>query len=325
MARPRLVLPLLLSILLCGSCSDDNETRADGGGPLQLDGGKPDRGKLDQGKLDKGKLDQGKLDQGKLDQGKLDQGKLDQGIDSAGTIMEKEPNDGKTSTQYQAVSKPVIINGAIGKPDDIDLFGLQVAAGERLLVKVHSGGTLQVHLAVFDLANKLPSAVSAGPGNDAMAEYYALAKAATLLVGIRDRRNVGKNPQHVGGPKFTYTVTIMPLSRAPIPITKGTEKISTLAPPGTVRVFSFAANKGDQLRLQVRASQLSPPSDMDSRLSLFCVTQKTWHGTNDDGSVGLKDSLLKGSMPFSGTYHAIVENVKLGASKLAFGLKITKQ
>lgn len=267
----------------------------------------------------------GGQDQGAADGVKADKGKADKAPDSTGTITEKEPNNGTTKTEFQTVSAPIIITGAIGKADDIDLFGLKVQAGQRLVVKVTSGGTLKAHLAVFDLANKLPTAVNAGPGNGAMAEYYVLQSAATLLVGIRDRRNVGSGSQHVGGPKFTYTLSILPLTRAPIPITVGAEKKSSLSPPGAVRVFSFLAQKGQKLHLQVRARVLTPSSDMDSRLSLFCTGQKTWHGTNDDAPGTKGDSLLTGSMPFTCTYHAVVENVKLNASKLDFAIKITKQ
>jgi len=309
---------LVVLIGLISACSDDGDVVVDGAAVL-------DQGALDGGKADKGKVDKGKVDKGKVDKGKVDKGKVDKGPDSVATITEKEPNDGKTKTEFQAVSTPMVIKGAIGKADDIDLFGLKVQAGQRLKVTVKSGGSMQAHLAVFDLANKLPTAVNAGPGNGAMAEYYVLSNAATLLVGVRDRRNVGSGSQHVGGPKLTYTLSILPLSRKPVPISIGAEKKSSLSPAGTVRVFSFSANKNDKLQIRVRARALSPPSDMDSRLSLFCADQKTWHGTNDDAPGTKGDSLLEGSMPFTCTYHAVVENVKLNAAKLDFSLKITKQ
>ncbi len=301
------VISLALLMCLISGCSDDGQPEVDttqvpkDGG--LLDGVHPDKGKVDRGKVaDKGKPDR-----------------------APNAIKEKEPNDGKTKTDFQSISSPLVIKGSIGRPDDIDLFGLSVKAGQRLKVTVASGGTMKAHLAVFDLANKLPTAVNAGPGNGAMAEYYVLKDAATLLIGVRDRRNVGSGSQHVGGPKHTYTLTVAPLKRAPMPITIGSERKGTLAPAGIVRVFSFSAKKNDKLRLQVRARVLSPSSDMDSRLSLFCADQKTWHGTNDDAPGTKGDSLLKGSMPFTCTYHAVVENVKLNAAKLDFSLKITKE
>ena len=313
------ILPLVLLMGMIAGCSDDTDAGQDGAPAAQ------DQGVQDGAGVDKGKADKGQADKAKADKATADKGKADKAPDSAGTITEQEPNNGTTKTEFQPVSAPIMINGAIGKPDDIDLFGLKVQAGQRLVVKVTSGGTMQAHLAVFDLANKLPAAVSAGPGNGAMAEYYVLSNAATLLVGIRDRRNVGSGSLHVGGPKHTYTVSILPLKRAPIPINVGAEKKSSLSPAGTVRVFSFPAKKDDKLQIQVRARALSPSSDMDSRLSLFCAGQKTWHGTNDDAPGTKGDSLLKGTMPFTCTYHAVVENVKLDATKLDFALKITKQ
>lgn len=312
------ILRIVLVMCMISGCSDDTEVGPDGAT------GGTDGGVSDGGGADKGQADRGQADRGQADTGKADTGKADKAPDTTGTITEKEPNNGTTKTEFQTVSSPMIIKGAIGTADDIDLFGLKVQAGQRLVVEVTSGGTMQAHLAVFDLADKLPAVVSAGPGPGAIAEYYALKDAATLLVGVRDRRNVGSS-QHVGGAKFTYTLSILPLKRAPIPMTTGSTKSSTLAPAGTVRVFSFKANKGDNWKIRVLASQLSPPSDVDSRLSLFCVDQKSWHGTNDNASGAGGDSLIQGAMPYTCTYHAVVENVQLGAAKLGFALKITKQ
>ena len=239
------------------------------------------------------------------------------------TIKEQEPNDGTPATAIHKVKHPVTITGSIGKVDDVDLFSLTVQPGERLRVTVTSSGSLLAHLALFDPAQKLPTAVNAGPGTGSMAEYYVL-KAGTLLVGLRDRRNVGSTPQHVGGTNFKYTLAIQRLKRAPLATALGQTKSASLSPLGTVRVFAFTAQKDDNLRLEVKAQQLTPPSDMDARLSLFHPGQKAWLGTNDDAG-SLKDSLLKGKMPFGGTYHAIVENVKLNPSKLNFSLKVAKQ
>ena len=304
-------LSLVLLTCLISGCSDDAQPTVDAAQVSKDAGQRDGASPADKGKADKSKP--------------ADKGKPDRGPDVTKSVAEKEPNDGKTKTDFQSVSSPVVIKGSIGKPDDIDLFALSVKAGQRLKVTVASGGTMKAHLAVFDLANKLPTAVNAGPGNGAMAEYYVLKDAATLLIGVRDRRNVGSGSQHVGGSKFTYTLTIAPLKRAIMPITIGVERKGTLAPAGTVRVFSFSAKKDDKLRLQVRARALSPSSDMDSRLSLFCADQKTWHGTNDDAPGTKGDSLLKGSMPFTCTYHVVVENVKLDAATLDFALKITKE
>jgi len=238
---------------------------------------------------------------------------------------ESEPNDGKTKTEFNAIAVPTQVTGAIGVADDIDLFSWQAAAGDRVTVTVKTGGSsLQPHLAVFgDAALGVPAAVSAGAG-DVMAEYYVL-KSGSYFVGVRDRRNVGASSAHVGGPGFTYTMTITPLTRAPIPAQVGGEVKASASPPGTVVVFSYTAAAGDDLEVTVLAQRLSPPSDLDSRLSLFHPGQKVWVGTNDNLGSGQPDSLLKGKMPFDGTYHAVVENEGTAVTNLDFALKITKK
>ncbi len=136
----------------------------------------------------------------------------------------------------------------------------------------------------------------------------------------RDRRNLAKPSQKVGGAAFTYTVTVTPLTRAPVQVAVGAQQTSTLAPRGTVRVFAFTAAKDADLDLE---ALVIAPADIDARLSLFHVGNKSWHGTNE--TPGALDAKLSGKMPLSGTYHAIVENVADYPTKLDFTFKITKK
>jgi len=247
--------------------------------------------------------------------------------DAPSPIAEQEPNDGKTTTEFQPIALPVQVDAAIGIADDTDLFGLQATAGDRLSVTVRSAGSLEPHLAVFgDSALNVPAGVTTGgAGTTVLAEYYVL-KSGSYYVGVRDRRNVGSSSQHVGGSGFGYLLSVMPLSRAPIPATVGGEASAMLDPPGTVAVFSFTATPNDALELSVLAARLTPPSDVDSRLSIFHPGQGAYLGTNDNLSASQTDSLLKGTFPFSGVYHAIVENEgPWGGSNMKVTLKITKQ
>jgi hypothetical protein len=243
--------------------------------------------------------------------------------DALSAVPEQEPNDGTTKTEFMSITIPIAVKGAIGVPDDIDVFGWNAAAGDRLTAVVKSDGTLQPHLAIFgDSALDVPAAVNTGTGQ-VMAEYYVL-KSGSYFIGVRDRRNVGSS-SHVGGSDYTYTLEVSALQRAAQPATVGAETKGDLAPPGTIAVLSFDAAAGDKLQVEVIAARLSPPSAVDSRLSLFYPAQKTWLGTNDNISLQQTDSLLSGTMPFAGTYHAIVENEGTAQSNLGFTLKISKQ
>ncbi len=294
---------LITALALTAACSDDDNGVALDSGVWQLDG---------KAQKDKGSA---KKDKGS---GKKDLPRADA---SGAVVKEKEPNDGATSTDFQSVSWPVKITGAIGKAGDTDIFGINVKAGDRLVATVKRAGPLQPHLAMFDPKGKLLTVVNAG-AKDTMAEYYAI-KDGLLLVALRDRRNVAKPPQNVGGSSFTYTLTIARLARAPIPVTVSVEKTGSLSPSGTVRVFSYTATKNLDMQLTVKAKKLAKPSKVDSRLTLFHPGQKAWLGTNDNPSLGVTDSILKGRMPFNGTYHAIVENVELGATDLRFAFRVT--
>jgi hypothetical protein len=176
-----------------------------------------------------------------------------------------------------------------------------------------------------DSALNVPAAVNAGPQPDLLCEYYVL-KSGSHFVAVRDRRNVGSSSQHVGGPSFGYALAVAALARAPIAASVGGETPAVLSPDGTVAVFSFSAAPNAELELGVLAARLSPPSAVDSRLSLFHPGQTAWLGTNDNLGLGQTDSLLKGTMPFAGTYHAIVENEgPWGGGNMNVTLKITKK
>lgn len=286
------------------SCSDDGSTPG------------PDAPRLDQGPgPDKSVADGPVADQ----PGQQEAGLPDQGADTLTTTTEQEPNNGSSATEYNDIQIPIQLTGAIGTASDIDLFGIAAQAGQRFTVTVVSDGTLQPHLVVFDPAQNLPTAANPGPGATVMAEYYPL-QSATILVGVRDRRNVEQPPQGVGGAAFTYTLTVTALSRAPVAINVGGQQNGTLDPPGTVRVFSFTATQGDDLDIAV----VTGGSAVDARLSLFHPGQQAWMGTNENPAS--QDALLQGPMPYSGAVHAIVENVADSfGSNLGFTLKITKK
>lgn len=243
--------------------------------------------------------------------------------DALAVIPEVEPNDGKTVDQLQEIDLPSLVAGAIGSANDADIFALNVIAGDRLRVEVTPTGELRPHVAVFSGAGvDIPPAVNASDSGSVLVEYYALA-GGQLLVGIRDRRNVGDTPAGVGGPTLGYTLSVTRLARDPIPIVVGETKVESLAPSGTVRVFSFDAQKDDALTLQVLTESLSQPSTADARLSLFHPASQSRLGTNEALDSG--DALLEGSMPLAGTYHAIVENVALDADDLRFSFSLAVQ
>lgn len=236
-------------------------------------------------------------------------------------VDENEPNNGSTETEYEHVTIPVAMRGAVDPADDIELLGFSATAGNRLVVSVNTGGVLQPHLAVFGTQDlNVPAAVSVGTGN-VMAEYYVL-KGGSYFIALRDQRNVGSS-SHVGGPTFTWTLSAQPLVRDPVPAVVGGDTPLTLAPLGTIGVFSFEGQAEQNVSITVLARRLSPPSHVDPRLSLFFPDQQLWLGTNDDMALNQLDSLIEGTLPYTGTYHAIVENEGSAGTDLRVVLRIS--
>lgn len=354
--RPRRLSPLLTALLLLaigptatitiGACSDEVSVERsnaecsdnkDNDGDGRIDCLDPDcRGRPICGAHD-GAIGDSKLadetidDGGRKDSAPIDllgtEGSVDDANakDLVGPTRESEPNDGNTKTEFNAIHVPDMILGAIEKANDSDVFRFPAQAGDRLSVRATSTGGAELHVAVFGEASlNVPPAVNTfGHGKNALAEYYIL-KSGTYFIALRDRRNIGATPAGVGDPSFTYTIVVTTLSRAPLAIALGMPQATTIDPAGTVRVLSFSAQKEDTLEVRTTAKGLTPASDVDTRLSLFFPGQKAWLGTNDNPSLGVSDSLLKGKMPFSGTYHVIVENVADSGTDLRVEVAVSK-
>ncbi|MCC6749269.1 MAG: hypothetical protein IT371_16520 [Deltaproteobacteria bacterium] len=308
---------LVSGALLCGACS---ATTTPGGGDA---GGQGDSAapRVDGAGGDAARADARVTDGARADAKSADQ----RPGDAAASVSESEPNDGKTTTEVNAIKVPVLVRGSIGVADDADVFTFQAQAGDRLVARVQGQGGLRPHLAVFgEKGLGVPASVTSSASGETFAEYYVL-KSGAYFVAVRDLRNVGGSSQHVGGPALTYALTVLGLSRPPISATVGSETKATISPYGTVLVFAFTAQKDEKVDVTVLAKRLVPPSDADTRLSLFHPGQAAWLGTNEDLSGSQSDSLLTGNLPFAGTYHAIVENVAAApGSNLAVTLKLSR-
>ena len=156
-------LPGLLTILLLAGCSDSSpapqpdaaDARASETAPG--DGAQPDQPPAADSGDDGASPDGPAADSGPTPQNEV------------------EPNDGKQTSEVNAISVPAIVNGAIGSANDADVFAITGAAGQRLTVTVTPGGGSSLRAAGAGASN---SAAHAPPGRPANPRQASAAIAA---------------------------------------------------------------------------------------------------------------------------------------------------
>lgn len=244
---------------------------------------------------------------------------------STPVTLEKEPNDGKLATDVNAFPIPGDATGAIDPADDLDILSVTLNAGDLWTWTVAGSGGMTPHLGISERGNKAPTMVATG-ATVAEQEHFVL-EAETYFLIVRDARNVPMaTSKHVGGPELTWRASARPLVRTPTPATFPTTLSGKLDKRSSIALYSFTGAKDLGFDIVLRAQRKSPASDMDSRMSLYEKTTKTWVLTNDDDvAAKTKDSHIGGILPISGDYVVIVENVSAVASDLSFDLAFTKR
>jgi len=121
---------------------------------------------------------------------------------------EKEPNGDPDKAATFAT--PVVLNGKIGEPGDVDVFRITSGMDQKLAVEVHArrfSSPLDALLTLMDdQGNVLQRNDDAG-GPDARIEFDAK-KDTTYRLSLRDLTDRG-------GPRFGYRMTINPPDRTP--------------------------------------------------------------------------------------------------------------
>lgn len=238
---------------------------------------------------------------------------------------ESEPNDGTSETDLDVVTVPGRVTGAIGKADDTDVFGVDLAAGDFWTITVDPAGSpVAPHLGVIQKGDRVPRLVAVGtPGQRTTQDVFVLAS-ERYFVSVRDARNVpAASSQKVGSAAHTYALVAE----------KKTPTLTTLPVPGTVQ-GTLASRSGAQLfamklvattgfDLDVRAKRRTPATDLDTRVSLFDAGRKVWIITNDDLSLSQTDSRIGSDALPPGDYVVVVDNVSPTAAQREFEIVTT--
>ncbi len=239
---------------------------------------------------------------------------------------ESEPNNGDSVTDLNELTLPVAVHGAIGEADDLDVFAVDLVAGELLLWTLEAqGGEHAPHLAIAEASNAAPPSVGfANPGSTLQMHHFALKSGRHHFI-VRDERNVpAASSAHEGGPANQYqlrsSAPTINVSEVSIP-----QRLSaTLGSRFDPVVMSFTLSQETDIKIEVTATRLAAPSDIDSRLSLFYVTGNDWLITNDDLAQGQSDSMVTGLLP-AGEYRVVIDNINPSAANLDFEVDFALQ
>lgn len=123
-------------------------------------------------------------------------------------FMEAEPNN--AADKANPVGAPVVINGRMGEPKDVDVFRLKAAADQKLVIEVRArqfGSPLDALLTLSDTNGAVLQRNDDANGPDARIEFDAK-KDAEYLVALRDLTDRG-------GERFGYRLTVQPPDTTP--------------------------------------------------------------------------------------------------------------
>jgi hypothetical protein len=123
-------------------------------------------------------------------------------VERGPVVAEREPNDG--FTEAQPVTLPLELRGSIGRPQDVDLFGLQGRARQRLVCEIFAarvGSPLDALLTLYDQRGSVvASNDDAGGSSDPRLEVV-LPHDGVYFLGVTDANDQG-------GPLYLYRLSV---------------------------------------------------------------------------------------------------------------------
>lgn len=240
------------------------------------------------------------------------------------SLTEKEPNNGASASDFQAVKVPAAIAGAIDPAGDTDVFRASLAAGDFYVWRLEpTGAALSPHFGLIEKDDAVPHfAAKAGKGAVVEQEQFVTMTSDWNAV-VRDATNVAGGGAKVGGAGFGYTLTVRKEARASVPVVVGSTTKASLKTPYQVALFALDLNSETALDVDVLAQRKAPASSLDTRLTLFDMSKKVWIATNDDIALDQSDSRLGSDALPPGKYMLVVDAVDAKGTDLSFELKLT--
>ncbi|MFO0953761.1 MAG: hypothetical protein U0835_21915 [Isosphaeraceae bacterium] len=151
------------------------------------------------------------------------------------SVIESEPND--AFDRATPAELPRVLHGAIGSPDDRDVFAFELQAGERVSAVVECrplGSPADLDVAVLDPAGKPLAKLDTLPDGEAKVEVAAKTKGRHTLVL--------KSLTGEGGPEYTYRVT---LARHAPALTLNADAAGLAVPQGSYQPLPLTVKRTD--------------------------------------------------------------------------------
>ncbi|MBI5493530.1 MAG: hypothetical protein HY904_00800 [Deltaproteobacteria bacterium] len=241
----------------------------------------------------------------------------------AAAVPEQEPNDGATAADVNAGTVPGTFAGAVDPADDMDIFAFDLTVGTVLAWTLSTpGGVMAPHLALSQDGNRVPTMVArAAAGGAARQEHFVLEGGRYYAI-MRDARNVpAAASAHVGSAQHAWQLAVTTLAKTPRTVSFPADESGMLESVTAIETWQFTATAGMAFDIVLHARRKTPPSDMDSRLSLFHADAADWIITNDDDlAESTVDSHVGGTLTAAGSYIVVVENVEPAATDLGYQL-----
>lgn len=228
---------------------------------------------------------------------------------------ESEPNNGATLDETNPIEGGDSYSGTIDTVDT-DAFRLRATPGMVYTVRVTlpDGSTLAPNITVLDDGRD-----GDAPGMDYVKiisgdslQFLAMGEGGYLIV-IRDDRNVVGGS--VGGPNFTYTVSLEeaePAAATEGEVTFGSTLSGTLSRAGDVHLWNFTATEGTDVVFDMAAI------GADGRLFVFATETGSWIARQDDRSMADTNPLIDAPLFANGEMFLVVENIAPGAGEVVY-------
>lgn len=239
------------------------------------------------------------------------------------SVSEKEPNDGKTTADFNALPLGSVMVGAVGEPGDADIFRFDATAGKAYTISLEmpAGTQLSGHLTVMD---------DGRDGHQNGEDYVKIVRGSTgtitldvLAMGmggyyvvVRDSRNV--DGQSVGAPGFDYKVWVVerPTKEFEAPALKFPVNLEeSLASRGGMRLYPFDGAEGTNVLFDLKAK-----GEMDGRLLVYAKSTGSWIARNDNRAQADPNPLIDAPLTASGAMWLVVDNISETAADLSYTL-----
>ncbi len=226
-------------------------------------------------------------------------------------VIEKEPNDSLHDAKNSSPGMNLTINGVLGKSGDVDTFAIKARKGRTIRLELHGyalGSPMDPAMRLLDDKNVEIAAGHDTHNLDPLIKHTPAADGTLFVQLFAFAHPPAADVAFKGSANHVYRLTISEEATAPTPA----EEPKTLTPPATISgcvakpheedVFTFAAKKGDDLQIDIKAQTVRSP--LDAVLRIEDAEGKSLQQLDDMRNSS--DPSLRWKAPKDGNYRLVV-------------------